>query len=81
MWKHYYPVFSNYNEELLKISPCRFYGPTLGKNGNLCIAGHNYDNSKFFSKISILHINDEIILYNNSNKKSMRKIPMWKNNS
>lgn len=64
----YYPVFSNYDEELLKISPCRFYGPLPGKNGNLCIVGHNYDNDKFFSKIGELNICDEIILYDNSNK-------------
>lgn len=65
----YYPVFSTYDDELLKISPCRFYGPQPGKVGNLCIAGHNYDNSKFFSKIINLSKNDEIIIYNNSNKK------------
>ena len=65
----YYPVFSSYDDELLKISPCRFYGPLPGKVGNLCIAGHNYDNDKFFSKISTLNINDEIILYDNSDKK------------
>lgn len=64
-----YPIFSNYDDELLKISPCRFYGPLPGKVGNLCIAGHNYDNDKFFSKISTLNINDEIIIYNNFNKK------------
>lgn len=64
-----YPIFSNYNDELLKISPCRFYGPSPGKVGNLCIAGHNYDNDKFFSKISFLNINDEIILYDDSDKK------------
>ena len=37
--------------------------------GNLCIAGHNYDNNSFFSKISILNINDEIYIYDNSNNK------------
>lgn len=37
--------------------------------GNLCIAGHNYDNNKFFSKIATLNINDEIFIYDNSNKK------------
>ena len=65
----YYPVFSTYKEDLLRISPCRFFGPEIGKKGNLCIAGHNYDNDKFFSKISSLSKNDEIILYNNSNRK------------
>lgn len=64
----YYPIFSKYDDELLKISPCRFYGPDIGKNGNLCIAGHNYDNNKFFSKISSLQNNDEITIYDNSNK-------------
>lgn len=65
----YYPVFSTCNETLLQISPCKVYGPLPGKTGNLCIAGHNYDNTKFFSKIVSLNINDEIILYDNSNKK------------
>lgn len=63
----YYPVFSTYDDELLKICPCKFYGPSPGKSGNLCIAGHNYDNNKFFSKINELTINDKIIIYNNSN--------------
>lgn len=65
----YYPIFSTYDDELLKISPCKFYGPQPGKVGNLCIAGHNYDNNKFFSKIANLNKDDEIIIYNNSNKK------------
>ena len=67
--KLYYPIFSAYREDLLKTSPCRFYGPGIGKKGNLCIAGHNYNNSKFFSKINNLVENDKIILYNNSNRR------------
>lgn len=65
----YYPIFSTFTDELLKISPCRFYGPLPGKIGNLCIAGHNYDNDKFFSKIATLNIGSEIIVsdyYNQS---------------
>lgn len=65
----YYPVFSYYDDTLLQTSPCRFFGPFPGHNGNLCIAGHNYDNDSFFSKINVLDINDEIILYSNYNKK------------
>lgn len=65
----YYPIFSTFDDNLLKIAPCKFYGPTAGKVGNLCIAGHNYDNGKFFSNISNLTINDEIIIYNSSNIK------------
>lgn len=61
----YYPIFSSCTEELLRISPCRFYGSFPGKKGNLCIAGHNYDNGKFFSNIPSLKVNDEIILSDN----------------
>src|SRR5699024_4019581 len=61
-----YPIFSGYSDDLLKISPCRFYGPLPGKAGNLCIVGHNYDNDKFFSKINTLIKNDSIIIYYNS---------------
>lgn len=59
----YYPIISESNDELLKISPCRIAGPMPNEYGNLCIAGHNYDNYKFFSKVSSLEINDEIIIY------------------
>lgn len=64
-----YPIFSYLNEELLKISPCKFYGESPKVNGNICIAGHNYNNSMFFSNISLLNKNDEIYLYDNSNNK------------
>lgn len=32
--------------------------------GNICIAGHNYDNNKFFSKINTLVNDDYIYIYN-----------------
>ena len=68
-----YPIFNELNDELLKTSPCRFYGsfPSESNNTstNLCIAGHNYDNNKFFSKIKDLTINDKIILYDNYDNK------------
>lgn len=59
----YYPVFSYLTEDLLKISPCKFYGDMPNVNGNICIAGHNYDNSLFFSKIATLLPNDEISIF------------------
>ena len=65
----YYPIFSNLSDELLKIAPCKFYGSTLNKNDNICIAGHNYNNSLFFSNIAILNANDEIYIYDNEGKK------------
>ena len=65
----YYPVFSTLNDELLKISPCKFYGGSLESNGNICIAGHNYNNYMFFSNISKLESNDEIFIYDNFGRK------------
>lgn len=59
-----YPIFANYSDELLKISPCKFYGDI---NNNLCIAGHNYDNNKFFSKIYTLKNYDIVNFYDNNN--------------
>lgn len=64
----YYPVFSELSEELLRVAPCKFYGNTPDVNGNICIAGHNYDNSLFFSKISTLSKKDEIYIFNHNKK-------------
>lgn len=65
----YYPVLSNLTEENLKVSPCKFYGTTLNDNTNICIAGHNYNNDLFFSKINLLELNDEIYIYDNTGLK------------
>jgi len=62
-----YPILSDINDELLKIAPCRFYGPFINEIGNLCIAGHNYDNNQFFSNLYKLNIGDEIRIYDSSN--------------
>lgn len=45
-------------EELLKISPCKFWGPDVNEVGNYCIVGHNYRNTLFFSKVPTLVIGD-----------------------
>lgn len=55
-----YPILSTYTDELLKTAPCRFHGPNPNEVGNLCIAGHNYKNSKFFSKVPNLQLGDKI---------------------
>ena len=66
-----YTFFSGLTDDLLKISPCRFYGDLPNSNSNanknLCIAGHNYNNKKFFSQIDKLDINDKIIIVDNLN--------------
>ena len=62
-----YSILSTCSEDLLKISPCRLCGPEPNQIGNLCIAGHNYDNGKFFSNINKLNIGDIIRIYDLSN--------------
>ncbi len=67
-----YTFFSGLNDDLLKISPCRFYGDLPNNNNssinkNLCIAGHNYNNKQFFSQIDKLEVNDKIIIVDNFN--------------
>lgn len=47
-------------EALLKISPIKFWGPEPNKVGNFCIVGHNYRNTKFFSKVPTLENGDII---------------------
>lgn len=58
-----YPILSESNKELLNISVCRFAGPMPNQIGNLCIAGHNYVDYKFFSRLHELEKNDRIKIY------------------
>lgn len=62
-----YPIFSETTDELLKISPCRFFGPDPNKIGNLCIVGHNFNDERFFSKLSLLKNGDLIKIYSPAN--------------
>lgn len=41
-------------EALLKDSPTKFWGPDPNKIGNFCVVGHNYRNTRFFSKVPTL---------------------------
>lgn len=58
-----YPILSEINNNYLKISPCRFYGPYPNEIGNVCIAAHNYKNETFFSNLSSLINGDIITIY------------------
>ena len=62
-----YPILSKTTDELLKIAPCKFYGPFPNKIGNLCIAAHNYDDDRFFGNLRKLNFGDEINIYDSSN--------------
>ena len=45
-------------DALLKVSPCKFWGPDINEVGNYCIVGHNYRNTRFFSKVPTLSTGD-----------------------
>lgn len=64
-----YPILSNSSEDLLKISVCRFSGPFPNRIGNLCIAGHNYNNTLMFSKLNLLDIGDSIFITDLNNSR------------
>ena len=59
-----YPILTTrtpgHLDTLLKISVCKFHGASPNQIGNLCIVGHNYRNSMFFSKVPTLEIGDII---------------------
>lgn len=58
-----YPILSETTDQLLEISPCRFYGPMPNQIGNMCIAGHNYANQTHFAKIHSLDEGDNIQIF------------------
>lgn len=57
-----YMIFNNFSEALMKISPCKFYGVGIGEKGNICIAGHNYNDERFFGRLFELRENDIVKL-------------------
>lgn len=61
----YSPIIYETTDELLKIGPTKLCGPEPNEVGNLCIIGHNYRNDQFFSNLSNLEIDDEIVIINN----------------
>lgn len=71
-----YPILSQSNKELLKISLCKFAGPMPNEPGNLCIAGHNYINNNFFGRLDELNKNDIIKIYDLNG--SLKKYSIFK---
>ena len=55
-----YPILFETSTALLKVSVCKFWGGNPNEVGNLCIAGHNYRNKRFFSKVPTLSVGDII---------------------
>lgn len=70
-----YPIFSQTSEtaivELLKKAPCKFWGADPNQVGNFCIAGHNYRDTRFFSKVPTLE-NGDIIEITDLSKRTLQ---------
>ena len=64
-----YVVLAEESEELLKISLCKYWGPSPNKVGNYCIVGHNYRSGKMFGNLSSSEIGDHVTLTDNSGNK------------
>jgi LPXTG-site transpeptidase (sortase) family protein len=69
-----YPILNETTDELLKISPCKFWGADPNEVGNFCIVGHNYRSNKFFSKVPKLSIGDTIEITDLSGQTIVYKI-------
>lgn len=63
-----YTVFNEFNEDLLRIAPCKFYGKNINEKGNIAIAAHNYNDDRFFGRLSELEIKDTITILSLDNK-------------
>lgn len=61
-------------EDLLKISPTKFWGSDPNEVGNFCIVGHNYRNTRFFSKVPTLESGDVIEITDLSGRTIQYKI-------
>ena len=57
-----YPVLTDESEELLKVSLCKYWGPSPNEVGNYCIVGHNYKSGKMFGKLANAYVGDEVTL-------------------
>lgn len=69
-----YPILSESDDKLLKMSVCRFAGPMPNESGNLCIVGHNYLDNRFFSRLYELNNGDNIEIYGLNGKKQDYKV-------
>ena len=63
-----YTIFNEFNEEFLKIAPCKFYGKNIIDKGNIAIVAHNYNDERFFGRLSELEIKDKIKILSLDNK-------------
>ncbi len=69
-----YPVLSSTSTELLKVSLNKYWGANPNEVGNMCIVGHNYNDSRFFGKLNKIRIGAEIKLTDMTEKTLTYKV-------
>ena len=55
-------VLKTYSEEALNVSVVKFYGADPNKEGNFCVAGHNFKNNNMFKNLKKLEIGDNLFV-------------------
>ena len=63
-----YPIINQTNEETMKLSITKFWGPAVNEIGNYTVAGHNNKDGTMFRKTKYLGIGDTIKLTNLKNE-------------
>lgn len=63
-----YPIINQTNEETMKLSITKFWGPAANEIGNYTVAGHNNKDGTMFGKTKYLEIGDTIKLTNLKNE-------------
>lgn len=63
-----YPIINQTDEETMKLSITKFWGPQVNEIGNYTVAGHNNKDGTMFGKTKYLEIGDIIKLTNLKNE-------------
>ena len=63
-----YPIIDHTNEETMKVSITKFWGPQANEIGNYTVEGHNNKDGTMFGKTKYLQIGDKIKLTNLKNE-------------
>ena len=58
-------ILNNFSENTLNVSVTKFWGPNPNEIGNLCIAGHNFQNKNMFHNLKKLKVGDIFFISDN----------------
>lgn len=55
-------ILKEYSEKALNLSVTKFWGSDPNKEGNFCVAGHNFQNDNMFYNLKNLNLGDKIFV-------------------